>query len=62
VRAISATRVFDASPDLVFQMWSDAKHLANWWGPRGFSITTHEFQFKPCRSWSFNIDGTGRSG
>jgi uncharacterized protein YndB with AHSA1/START domain len=56
-RAISATRVFDASPDLVFQMWSDAKHLANWWGPRGFSITTHEFQFKPGGVWRFIMHG-----
>lgn len=56
-RSISATRVFDAPPDLVFQMWSDAEHLANWWGPRGFSITTHEFAFRPGGVWRFIMHG-----
>jgi uncharacterized protein YndB with AHSA1/START domain len=56
-RSISATRVFDAPPDLVFEMWSDAKHLANWWGPRGFSITTHEFSFKPGGIWRLIMHG-----
>lgn len=56
-RSISATRVFDAPPDLVFEMWTDPKHLANWWGPRGFSITTHEFSFKPGGVWRFIMHG-----
>ena len=56
-RSISATRLFDAPPDLVFEMWSDARHLANWWGPRGFSITTHEFTFKPGGRWRFIMHG-----
>ncbi|HJT15786.1 MAG TPA: SRPBCC family protein [Thermoanaerobaculia bacterium] len=56
-RSISATRVFDAPPDRVFDMWSDAKHLAKWWGPRGFTITTHEFSFKPGGRWSFVMHG-----
>jgi len=56
-RAISATRVFDAPPDLVFEMWTDPKHLANWWGPRGFSITTNEFAFKPGGVWRFIMHG-----
>src|SRR5438105_6066042 len=56
-RVISATRVFDAPPDLVFEMWTDPKHLANWWGPRGFSITTHEFAFKPGGVWRFIMHG-----
>lgn len=56
-RAISATRVFDAPPDLVFEMWTDPKHLTNWWGPRGFSITTQEFTFKPGGVWRFVMHG-----
>lgn len=56
-RSISATRLFDAPPDKVFQMWSNAEHLANWWGPRGFTITTHEFSFQPGGRWSFIMHG-----
>ena len=56
-RSISATRLFDAPPDLVFEMWSDPKHLAKWWGPRGFTITTNEFAFKPGGVWDFVMHG-----
>jgi uncharacterized protein YndB with AHSA1/START domain len=31
------TREFDAPRELVFKAWTDAKHLAQWWGPRGFT-------------------------
>lgn len=29
------TRTFDAPRDLIFRMWTDPRHLAAWWGPRG---------------------------
>ena len=31
------TRIFDAPRALVFKMWTDPKHMAQWWGPRGFT-------------------------
>ena len=30
-------RDFDAPRALVFKAWTDAKHLAQWWGPHGFT-------------------------
>jgi uncharacterized protein YndB with AHSA1/START domain len=30
------TRVFDAPREVVFKVWTDPKHVARWWGPRGF--------------------------
>jgi uncharacterized protein YndB with AHSA1/START domain len=36
-RELTITRVFDAPRELVFKAWTDAKHLAQWWGPRGFT-------------------------
>ena len=36
-REIMGTRVFDAPRDLVWAMWTDPKHIAQWWGPRGTS-------------------------
>lgn len=56
-RSISATRLLDAPPDKVFEMFTDAKHLANWWGPRGFTITTDEFAFRPGGTWRFIMHG-----
>ncbi|MGA9797113.1 MAG: SRPBCC domain-containing protein [Rhizomicrobium sp.] len=34
---LTITRVFDAPRELVFAAWTDPKHIANWWGPRGFT-------------------------
>jgi uncharacterized protein YndB with AHSA1/START domain len=31
------TRVFDAPRELVFKVWTETKHLAQWWGPKGFT-------------------------
>jgi uncharacterized protein YndB with AHSA1/START domain len=31
------TRVFDAPRELVFKAWTETKHVAQWWGPAGFT-------------------------
>jgi uncharacterized protein YndB with AHSA1/START domain len=31
------TRVFDASRERVFKAWTDTAHVAQWWGPKGFT-------------------------
>jgi uncharacterized protein YndB with AHSA1/START domain len=36
-REVTMTRVFDAPRRLVFQMWTDPQHMAQWWGPAGFT-------------------------
>ncbi len=35
-REITLVRTFDAPRELVFSLWTDAKHLAQWWGPHQF--------------------------
>jgi uncharacterized protein YndB with AHSA1/START domain len=42
-REITITRVFDAPRALVFAAWTDAEHLAQWWGPRGFTAPVCTF-------------------
>ncbi|MGZ5895544.1 MAG: SRPBCC family protein [Xanthobacteraceae bacterium] len=56
-RSIIGTRVFEAPRDLVFSAWTDPKHLAQWWGPNGFTTTTHSFEFRPGGSWRFVMHG-----
>ena len=41
------TRVLDAPRDLVFTLWTDVKHLAQWWGPRGFTNPICEADVRP---------------
>ena len=56
-REIVVTRVFDAPRALVFEAWTDPKHLANWWGPNGFTLTTYELDFKPGGIWRSVMHG-----
>jgi uncharacterized protein YndB with AHSA1/START domain len=56
-REIVITRVFDAPRDLVFQAWTDPKHLQHWWGPRGFTNTFHEVDIRPGGTWRFTMHG-----
>jgi uncharacterized protein YndB with AHSA1/START domain len=56
-RAIVGTREFDAPRALVFSAWTDPKHLAQWWGPHGFTTTTFSFDFRPGGVWRFVMHG-----
>jgi len=56
-RSIIGTRVLDAPRALVFSVWTDPKHLAQWWGPNGFTTTTHAFDFRPGGVWRFVMHG-----
>jgi uncharacterized protein YndB with AHSA1/START domain len=46
-KEIVITRVFDAPRTLVFKAWTDPKHLAQWWGPRGFTNPRCEIDVRP---------------
>lgn len=56
-REIVLSRVFDAPRELVFSVWTDLKHVSNWWGPRGFTTTTHEMDVRPGGVWRFVMHG-----
>jgi uncharacterized protein YndB with AHSA1/START domain len=56
-KVISGSRLFDAPRGLVFEAWTDPKHLAHWWGPNGFSITTQSFDFRAGGVWRFVMHG-----
>ena len=56
-RSIIGTRIFDAPRDLVFSAFTDPKHLAQWWGPDGFTTTTHSFDFRSGGVWRFVMHG-----
>jgi uncharacterized protein YndB with AHSA1/START domain len=42
-REVTITRTFDAPRALVFKAWTDPQHLAQWWGPKGFTSPVCEF-------------------
>jgi uncharacterized protein YndB with AHSA1/START domain len=36
-REVTLTRIYDAPRSLVFKLWTDPSHVAQWWGPKGFT-------------------------
>jgi len=46
-RELTITRVIAAPRSLVFAAWTDPQHLAQWWGPRGFTNPVCEVDARP---------------
>jgi uncharacterized protein YndB with AHSA1/START domain len=55
--AMIVSRVVNAPRALVFEAWTDPKHLARWWGPDGFTTTTSAFDMRPGGVWRFVMHG-----
>ena len=56
-RELVTTRVLDAPRERVFSAFSDAGHLAQWWGPQGFRNTFHEFDLRAGGAWRYTMHG-----
>jgi uncharacterized protein YndB with AHSA1/START domain len=56
-REIVITRVIEAPQELVFEVWTNPEHVANWWGPNGFTNTIQEMDVRPGGKWRFIMHG-----
>ena len=56
-REIVISRVFDAPRALVFEAFTDPKHIGEWWGPNGFTTTTSEMDVRPGGAWRYVMHG-----
>ncbi len=56
-REILISRTVHAPRALVFQALSEAHHLDQYWGPDGFTNTTHSMDFREGGSWVYVMHG-----
>src|SRR5438045_8418460 len=56
-REIVISRVIDAPRELVFEAFTEVRHLSRWWGPEGFTTTTQSFEFRVGGEWDFVMHG-----
>ena len=56
-REIVVARTIEGPRPLVFEAYTDPKHLAHWWGPNGFTTTTRAFEFRPGGVRDFVMHG-----
>ena len=56
-REIRVSRMISAPRELVFEAFTQVRHLSRWWGPDGFSTTTRAFDFSVGGEWDFVMHG-----
>jgi len=56
-RELVITRIFNAPRNLVFEVFTDPKHVIHWWGPNGFTNTIHTMNVKPGGEWKLTMHG-----
>lgn len=54
---IRLVRVYPHPPARVWRAWADPGHIGHWWGPDGFTTTTHAFSFREEGGWHFTMHG-----
>src|SRR3954470_20291810 len=56
-REIVISRVISAPRELVFEAFTEVRHLSRWWAPVGFTTTTRAFEFRVGGEWDFVMHG-----
>src|SRR3954451_22359702 len=56
-REIVISRGIDAPRELVFEAFTEVRHLSRWWGPEGFTTSTRAFEFRVGGVWDFVMSG-----
>lgn len=56
-REIRISRKLDAPIELVWEVWTKPEHIANWWGPNGFTNTITRMDVRPGGEWDLVMHG-----
>lgn len=54
---IQIFRIYDAPLKIVWDAWNEPDQVAQWWGPRGFTITTHKKDIRTGGMWHYTMHG-----
>ena len=49
------SRELNAPKELVYEAWTQEKHLAKWWGPKGMEIKVSKFDFHPGGTFLYSM-------
>ena len=58
-RELSLTRTLDAPRALVFKVWTEPRHLQQWWGPHGFAAPECSVDLRPGGALRIRMVGLG---
>lgn len=56
-RELQISRLLDAPRELVWEVWTQPQHIAQWWGPNGFSNSIAKMDVTEGGEWEFIMHG-----
>jgi uncharacterized protein YndB with AHSA1/START domain len=56
-RELAIKRTLNAPVELVWEVFTKPEHIANWWGPNGFTNTIYTMDVQPGGEWDFVMHG-----
>ena len=56
-RELRITKMLHAPIELVWKVWTNPEHIANWWGPNGFTNTIHTMDVAAGGEWHLTMHG-----
>jgi len=56
-RELLISRKLNAPVDLVWEAWTHPEHIANWWGPDGFTTTINKMDMRAGGEWNLVMHG-----
>ncbi len=54
-RTLTINKLFDAPLSVVWNAWTDPKHLVKWWAPKGMDVTIIEHNFSVGGVWKYSM-------
>jgi uncharacterized protein YndB with AHSA1/START domain len=57
-RQLSFSRLLDAPIELVWDVWTNPKHIQQWWGPDGYHSMVTKMEARPGGEWDLIMIGT----
>ncbi len=52
-------RTFDAPRELVWKAWTEPERLAQWWGPKGFTMLASKMELRPGGIYHYGMQAPG---
>lgn len=56
-KELCITKTLNAPIELVWKVWTNSEHIAQWWGPNGFTNTIYKMDVEPEGEWHLTMHG-----
>jgi uncharacterized protein YndB with AHSA1/START domain len=58
-RKVTLTRMYEASLEDIWDLWTTKAGLESWWGPEGFMVKVHKLDLRPEGEMLYAMTATG---